>query len=249
MRPRARLDELRLAFMLLSRIPMGTLARAPALSDCVWAYPLVGAVVGGLAGLVCALAARLGLPPLAGALLALWASALLTGAMHEDGLADLADGFGGGATKVRKLEIMRDSRIGSYGVLALILAVGVKAACLAALPPAGAWLSLAALGALSRAVLPMVMLALPSARESGLGQAAGGALRPWPALAGLVLALLLAGLCALPHLGAVVLAMALVSAGVSVLARRQIGGFTGDVLGAVQNLAELAGFCALVGRF
>ena len=237
-------NEARLAFMLLSRLPVGRLQTPPPMADAVWAYPLVGVVVGGLSGLAFSLAARAGLPPLAAALLAIGASVALTGAMHEDGLADMADGFGGGRDLARKLEIMRDSRIGSYGVLVLVLALGLRVSCLAALPVPGMVWRLAAVGALSRAVLPMVMLVLPPARADGLGQKAGHDVARAPVLAGLALAVLLS----LPFLP-VFAGMALVAAGVSALAKRQIGGFTGDVLGAVQVLAEAAGLCVLAVHF
>ncbi|MAS40306.1 MAG: adenosylcobinamide-GDP ribazoletransferase, partial [Porticoccaceae bacterium] len=154
-----RCDEVRLAFMLLSRLPMGRIAAAPPLSQSFWAYPLVGAVVGGVTGLVLWGGLALGLPPLAAAAVALGASVTLTGAMHEDGLADTADGFGGGDTVVRKLEIMRDSRLGSYGVLALIVTCGLRMSLWAEL---GAEIDnvmvLALLGALSRAILPPMIL-------------------------------------------------------------------------------------------
>jgi adenosylcobinamide-GDP ribazoletransferase len=243
---RRRVEEARLAFMLLSRIPMGRMEEAPPLADAAWAYPLVGMVVGGVAGLVFWLAVRAGLPPAVAALLALGAGILLTGAMHEDGLADLADGFGGGRTKVRKLEIMRDSRIGTYGVLALVLVVGLRVALIAALPASGMAARLAGLGAASRALLPVLMLCLPPARADGLGQAAGAQMAPARVLAGLGLGLLLT-LLFWPRHGvlAALCAMALTAALVGLLARRQIGGFTGDVLGATQLLAETAGLLVL----
>ncbi|MDE2318547.1 MAG: adenosylcobinamide-GDP ribazoletransferase [Rhodospirillales bacterium] len=240
---RRRWDEVRLTFMLLSRLPMGRMDAPPPMADAVWAYPLVGAAVGACSGLVFCLAARAGLPPMAAAVLTIGASVALTGAMHEDGLADMADGFGGGHGKERKLEIMRDSRIGSYGVVALVLALGLRASCLAALPASGMVWRLAALGALSRALLPVVMLVLLPARAEGLGQAASGVAAA-PVLAGLALAMLLF----LPFLPTFA-AMALAAAGVAALARQQIGGFTGDVLGAAQVLAETAGLCVLAAHF
>ncbi len=245
---RRRVDEARLAFMLLTRVPMGRMAEAPPLAACVWAYPVAGAVVGALAGLVFSLMAQAGLPPFAAGLIAIGAAVLLTGAMHEDGLADLADGFGGGRTKERKLEIMRDSRIGSYGVIALVLALGLRAELLAALPPAGMAARLAALGALSRALPPVVMLALPPARADGLGRAAGGAVALGPVLAGVALAVGLAMLLGISGVIKLFAVMALVAALVAGLAKRQIGGFTGDVLGAVQILSEIAGLCILTAN-
>jgi adenosylcobinamide-GDP ribazoletransferase len=242
---RRRADEARLAFMLLSRLPVGRMEQAPPLAACVWAYPVVGAVVGALAGAVFSLTARAGLPPLAAGLLAIGASALLTGAMHEDGLADMADGFGGGGTRERKLEIMRDSRTGSYGVIALILALGLRAELLASLPVPGMAARLAVLGALSRALLPVAMLALPPARADGLGQAAGGRVAAGAVAAGLVLATGLALLLGVAHFVNIFAAMALAALVVGALAKRQVGGFTGDVLGAMQIFSEIAGLYIL----
>ena len=232
---RARFDEIRLAMMLLTRLPVGRIERRTELADAVWAYPLAGALVGGLAGAVFALASHAGLRALPASLLTLAAAALLTGAMHEDGLADIADGFGGGATPARKLEIMRDSRIGSYGVVALILVLGLRASFIAGLPATGAPAALAGVGAMSRAMLPVLMLALPPARTDGLGQSARHRMSRTRVLAGLGLAALIGG-ATLPAFVPVLLGMA--AAAMGWLAQRQIGGFTGDVLGAAQIIAE-----------
>ena len=225
--------------MLLTRLPAGWLLGArpfPAARDCLWAYPLVGALVGGGGGAVFLLAGALSMPPLLAAAWTWAALALLSGALHEDGLADVADGFGGGGTRERKLDIMRDSRIGSYGALALALSLAVRIAALAAVPrPAAA---LIAAGALSRAAMSLPA-ALPAARADGLGAAVGSPGRA--AAAGAAVALAIA-LTALPVPAAAAAAAAAVAAGfaVALLALRQIGGFTGDVLGAAAVLAECA---------
>ncbi|HEY0836205.1 MAG TPA: adenosylcobinamide-GDP ribazoletransferase, partial [Azospirillum sp.] len=129
------LDEIALATVFMTRLPI-RLRLDPEVDlharSMGW-FPLVGAGVGLLAGGVYALTVWLNLPPTAAALLALAASAWVTGALHEDGLADVADGFGGGRSRERKLEIMRDSRVGSYGVLAVVFSVGLRASALAAL--------------------------------------------------------------------------------------------------------------------
>lgn len=239
---RARLAEVQSAVMLLTRLPAGRLPDPPpVLADAAWAYPLAGAVAALPAALVFWIAQ--GLPPLMAALLALAAGALATGGLHEDGLSDVADGFGGGATPERKLEIMKDSRIGSYGALALVLSVGLRATGLAAAPGActGA-LALIGLGAASRAGLPLVMRLLPAARQGGLGARAGGvsANAAGVALAiGAVLALVTG------HGFAVLLAMALAGTAFTLFTRRQVGGYTGDTLGASQQIAEMAGWVAL----
>ena len=120
------------AVQVLTRIPV-TVAHGPdTLRNATRYMPLVGLGIGGAAAAVFA-AARTGLPPAPAALLALAATLLLTGALHEDGLADCCDGLGGGRTRADALRIMRDSRIGAFGALGLLATVGTKLACLAAL--------------------------------------------------------------------------------------------------------------------
>jgi adenosylcobinamide-GDP ribazoletransferase len=121
------LADLLAAFALLTRLPVPIRGAAP-FGHGVWAFPIVGAVVGTLSAGVYALCYRAGMPPLLSSVWAVTASVLLTGGLQEDGLADTADGFGGGATRARKLEIMRDSRIGSYGALGLMLSLIVRIA-------------------------------------------------------------------------------------------------------------------------
>ena len=138
------------ALALMTRLP----ARAPGArrAAAAWAWPLAGALVAGLAGLAAALALWLGLSAAVAAGLALAVQIALTGALHEDGLADCADGFWGGMERARRLEIMHDSRIGTYGVLALVLGLGLRWALLAGLFAAGHVIApLLAAAALSRA--------------------------------------------------------------------------------------------------
>ena len=240
-----RASEIRLAFSLLTRVPVGRIEGAvPPLAASGWAWPLVGAVVGAIMALAGGAGLWLGLPPVMVAILSLAAGAWVTGAMHEDGLADVADGFGGGRDRARKLEIMRDSRVGSYGVLALILATAFRAAGLAALAGTGAlfW-PLVGLAAASRAGLPLALSRMPTARQDGLGHAATGG------EGGAMLALAIGLVCLLPlGLGAALavgLAMALAAVLLARLAMRQIGGQTGDVMGAMQIVTECAGWAAL----
>ncbi|GHE02144.1 cobalamin synthase [Defluviimonas sp. 20V17] len=242
---RRRWAELRLALALLTRLPVGRLDPAPPLSAAAWAYPLAGVAVGAIVGLVFWIAQALGLAPLVAAILAVAAGVLATGAMHEDGLADLADGFGGGADPARKLEIMRDSRLGSYGAIALGLALLLRVALLSEVLPGAHPVALAAgVAALSRAPLPVIMRVMPSARNVGLGRSAAdriGAGQVWACVA---LALAIA-VVTLPFVIAPVLAAALGAALIALIARRQIAGFTGDVLGAAQVTAELCIWLAL----
>lgn len=216
-------------------------AKKGALAGSSRAFPLVGAFVGVIAGFALMMAAGLDLHPLACAFVALTVSALVTGALHEDGLADVADGFGGGETKTKKLKIMKDSRIGVFGVLAVVFSVGVRAGILGGLPgPGMAAAALIAAAALSRGLLPAVLAMTDPARKSGLGFQAGT-----PDQESWVTALVLGGLLGFLFLGPGGGLMALVFGAVGVafvawLAERQIGGFTGDVLGAQQQAAEIA---------
>lgn len=232
------LGQIHHAAVFLTRLPLPRLRDSGRkLADCMWAFPLVGAGLGLAAGGCFAGLAAL-LPPLAAALVALALLVLATGGLHEDGLADLADGFGGGRDREHRLEIMRDSRTGSYGALAVVFSVALRAAALAALPPVAAIGVLAAAGAASRAAMPLAMLMGDPARRDGLGAGAG-----LPDLghvaAGGTIAILVA-LAALPPeaaaagIGLCVAAALLVMA----MARSKIGGFTGDVLGAVQQFSE-----------
>src|SRR5579875_2043895 len=170
-------DEFLAACRFLTRLPLGGArgeAVPPILADTVWAFPLVGLVVGLIGGIAYAIASALALPALAAALIAIAATVLVTGGLHEDGLADTADGFGGGATREDKLAIMRDSRTGAYGVLALIFSLGLRTVAVADI--AARWHVLAALvaaHALSRGVMPVAMRWLDPAREDGLGASAG----------------------------------------------------------------------------
>jgi adenosylcobinamide-GDP ribazoletransferase len=239
--------DLPLGLGLLTRLPVRVdLAFATARGGrAAWTWPMVGAILGAVTGGVAVLAQALGLPAGLAAMLALATGALLTGALHEDGLADVADGLWGGHTQARRLEIMKDSRIGSYGTLALILVTLGRWSALTALLTTGAALpALIAAGALSRVPMVLIMAALPNARGSGLSHSVGAppAATAWLALAvGLVTATLAAGWAAI---GAA-MAVLVISVALAALARAKIGGQTGDVLGASQQLAELAALGAL----
>ena len=242
-----RLAEARVAVVFLTRVPLrlGD-GPAPGIGAASWAFPLCGVLVGAASWLAFAGATLLSLPPLICALLAVNAGAILTGALHEDGLADVADGFGGGRDHARKLEIMRDSAIGSYGVLALILTLALRAGSIAQIPSVGmALLAFIAMAAASRAAMQSVMAALPPARADGLGQMAGAPTR-WRVVTGLALGALAIAPLGWPAAAAAALGVALGAAAVAILAWRQIGGQTGDVLGAAQQIAEVGGWLALI---
>lgn len=232
-----RIDQAGLAIGFLTRLPLGRhLAHCPQLRDCVWAFPLVGLLVA-LPGAAVLLLA----PGVITAILAIGFSVWITGGLHEDGLADLADGLGGRDPEQR-LAIMRDSRIGSFGVLALGFITALRVAALVVLPGPAAALIAAAM--LSRAGMGLAMR-LPPARPSGLGADAG---RPAPeqVLAGGAAALLAAVvLLGLPAALIAVFAALLAQTVLAWQAHHRLGGQTGDVLGAVQQLGEAAVLVAL----
>ena len=202
------------------------------LGRAAWCFPLVGLAVGAVVGGVFMAATALGLSDALAGFLGVAAGVALTGALHEDGLADMADGLGA-AERERALEIMRDGRIGAFGALALGLTLPMRALALAAAGPAAAL----AAHALSRGAMAAAMAWTPPARKDGLAASAGEARAGWALLlaAGVAVAL---GWQALP-------AAALAALGVAWLAWRRFGGHTGDALGAVQQLAELAALLAL----
>ncbi|MEN3351498.1 MAG: adenosylcobinamide-GDP ribazoletransferase [Bradyrhizobium sp.] len=244
------LDDLRTATAFLTRLPMPhpNGARPENFARAQWLFPLVGALIGAAVGLFCLLLRAVGVPDLAAAALALGGGALLTGALHEDGLADVADGFGGGRDVAAKLEIMRDSRLGTYGALALVVGFVAKLAALAAIPNAAVVQSLIAAHALGRGVLPWLSISLPNARSDGLAANAG---RPDGTIAAIaVVVALVIAFAVLPFASAL---LAAIAAGAAVLimawlAKRQIGGLTGDVLGAAEQVAETAILLLLAAR-
>jgi adenosylcobinamide-GDP ribazoletransferase len=228
------LTDLRAAFSLLTRLPV-KMDTTPDLARAVWAFPLVGLIVNGIGALVYWAAHRAGMPPLLAAAWTLAATILLTGALHEDGLSDTADGFGGGTTKSRKLEIMRDSRIGTYGALALLITTLTRTTAIAALPHP---LALITAGLLGRAAMIVPLLRLSSAREDGMGAAVRRPPTP-AAAAGLILAATATLLLIHPRSALVaILAATATALLLTVLARSQIGGHTGDVLGATEIITE-----------
>jgi adenosylcobinamide-GDP ribazoletransferase len=244
--------DFRTAAAFLTRLPVGPSptpeAAAPSgyLSRSMGMFPLVGAGVGLAAALALLGAHGLGLHPLASALIGIAVSVALTGALHEDGLADLCDGLGGARTREDRLRIMRDSRIGTFGALAIVFSVGLRATILAGMPtPGTAAAALIAAGALSRAALPVIVHWLPPARSEGMAAEAGR-----PDLARVVAAGIIALIIGLLVLDDRAVAAALLAAGgavagVALLARPSLGGHTGDVLGASQQAAEIAALAAV----
>jgi adenosylcobinamide-GDP ribazoletransferase len=236
------IDDLRMAASFVTILPVASSKPAGdgAIARATWALPVAGLLVGLAGAFVYKVANRFGLTPSPAALLALATTALVTGALHEDGLADTADGLGGGRTRERKLEIMRDSRIGSYGVCALILSFGLRWSALAAIAnPWAVTLALCAAHAAARAGVPAFMSLVPPARPDGLSARAGS-----PPGRSLAIAFGLGTLCLALALGPAraLVGLVLLSLAGLILARlaiRQIGGQTGDILGAFEQIGEI----------
>lgn len=256
---RFRLD-LACGLSLLTRLPVLWLApkschgQAWPMARSIWCWPLIGAGIGAVTGTTLALLMLAHVPPLAAACLALTVQTLLTGGLHEDGLADMADGCGA-STPQRRLEIMRDSRVGSYGVMALCLSYGIRAGALLAFSPVMAPLACALAGGLARAAMLAIPAWLPPARTDGLAHALSPLPRRALLGAGLAtLALYLSLGLALGAQPAVLVAPALAALVATYVVGRQtrrlLGGYTGDVLGCcavVTDCLVLTALAALTG--
>lgn len=231
------------AVSFLTRVPMGAAAYdAEDIGRSAGFFPLVGALLGAFVALVCAAGTCVWPMPVA-AMVAVALGMLATGGLHQDALADALDGFGGGSTRARVLEIMRDSRVGAYGALALVVAVGLRTVALASWTDLGTALSWCVVaGATSRWSSLLVGFALPYARteSSGLGRAVSDLIgRRELALAtaftvGLAVAWLQVAACAVLALGGGV------AWAMGRWMHRRIGGVTGDTLGAVAEVCEIA---------
>ena len=243
--------DFRIAVGFLTILPLGHAAELDdhraGLRFGARAFPLAGLVVGLFGALVYAIANMLRLPPEAAAFIAIGAMTVFTGALHEDGLADMADGAMARRSLADRLAVMRDSRIGTFGTLALIIVVGIKTGTITAI----GWADqvaplLIGCAAASRAVLPAMMRFMPPARRDGLAFTAG---RPeenqvvLAALLGAALALLFLG----PFAGLVAIIAGIAAAClVGWIARVRLGGVTGDVLGAAQQAVETTMMLAVV---
>lgn len=228
------LDDMRQAFRFLTVLPVGRPEPRP-LGGAAWCFPLVGLAVGACVALAFLATREAGLPPALAGFLAVGAGIALTGGLHEDGLADTADSLGVRDPQ-RALEVMRDSRTGAFGALALALTVPMRALALAAAGPVAAL----AAHALSRGAMAGAMAWTPPARPDGLAAEAG----PTSATAALMLAAgigIVLGWPAVP-------AAALAAFAAAWWTARRFGGHTGDTLGAVQQVTELAVLLALAGH-
>ncbi|MEP2438035.1 MAG: adenosylcobinamide-GDP ribazoletransferase, partial [Roseibium sp.] len=222
-------------------------ARLPDLSQIPRAIPLAGVAIAMPASLLLLLLGLSQLPTLASGLLVVGTLAMVTGALHEDGLADVADGFFGGHTRERRLEIMKDSRIGAFGAIALIVSLGLKTVLIASLldryTPLEAMVILLGTESLGRTLIVWQWTTLPAARPDGLAHRFGV-----PTSQTLKQSCIFGTVCLLPVLAVLPLSSfalglfqaALAAHGIGKFAKARIGGFSGDVLGAIQQIGTLA---------
>ena len=217
------------------------------LAHSTWAFSIVGALVGGVGAVVYAVAVGLGLTPLIAATLSVSAMAASTGALHEDGLVDTVDGFGGARDRTAKLRIMRDSHLGTFSAVALFLMLVLRIVSLAALDDSITVGSiLVATAAPSRTVMVAIMAWQAPARSDGLGVSSGVPDAGTVSIAVLIsIAIVFAITPALVAVG-VILAVATAGTAVAWLAQRQIGGHTGDVLGGAQQVSEVVALVVAV---
>lgn len=245
-------DDVARSIGFLSRIPMpgrhfvgydGRLNRA------VRAFPFAGIVIVLPSAAAASAMNALQVGSLFAAFVVIALQALLTGALHEDGLGDTADGFGGGRDRDAALDIMKDSRVGTYGAVALILSFGLRVSALASIlplfTPLSAGMAILGAAALSRAAMVWHWSSLPPARSGGVAASAGV---PDPAAtrvalgSGLIAAMLLFYFAKVPAFGliATIVAVFVAVKGFGRVATHKIGGHTGDTIGATQQLTEIA---------
>jgi len=233
------------SFSLLSRLPVGVdFDRAAQRgASAAWAYPLVGLALGLASGVLGWGLLSLAVAPGMTAVAIIAFQVILTGALHEDGLSDMADGLGG-SSREKRLVIMKDSRIGAFGAIALVLALLARHSGIAGLGSADLILALGALGAGSRALMVAVMAGLPAARTSGMSASTGQ-----PGFETVMCALSIGAISCLVAFGwfglSVFFLMSIAALGIAYLAHKQFGGQTGDVLGATQQSAEIIGLAVL----
>ena len=225
------------ALQFLTRVPI-RLRREPSLSRTVAWFPLAGALIGAAIGGVAAGMWEL-TPPMVAAAVAVAVGLLITGAFHEDGLGDIADAFGGGWTVERRLEILKDSRHGTYGVAAMCASIVVRIVALGSLPgPAAMFAAAVAAHTMGRVAAVGLAGSMRLATNTGLGADYGRSTTPLRATigvaSGLAVTALATGWWVAPLAGAALAA----AAATGLLARRKIGGISGDVLGAAEQVAE-----------
>ena len=234
------------ALQFLTRVPI-RLRREPSLSSTVAWFPLAGAIIGAAVGGVAAGMWEL-TPPLVAAAVAITLGLLITGAFHEDGLGDVADAFGGGWTVERRLEILKDSRHGTYGVVAICASILVRMMALGSLPgPAVMFASAVAAHAMGRVAAVGMAGTMRLASHTGLGADYGRSTTPLRAAVGCIVGVGITAVAVGWWVAPLAIAALVAAAATGTLARRKIGGISGDALGAAEQVAECLCLVVLSG--
>jgi adenosylcobinamide-GDP ribazoletransferase len=252
--PKTFFPDVEMGIRFYSRLPTRpTPHETPQLGQMTPVLGFASLIMGALPVLTLLLAYWIGLPPLLAAALAIGAQVLVTGAMAEDALADSADGLFGGKTPERRLEIMKDPRHGTYGVLAIVLLIAIRLTALGSLlasSEGGAvllWLG-AQIGARQGAL--WLVLALPSARAAGLAQSAGAlsgkAFWTGGIISGAMIILITVPFLSIVGIGVSVAVMALIIWNWSRTCKNLVGGYSGDLIGALQALLEIAALSTFI---
>ena len=242
--------EWQLASSFLTRLPVADIdGELPPLNRCFWAFPVLGMVIGSVVYAIFSGLSIIGFPALIASFVAIGAGVLLTGGLHEDGCADMFDGLGGGHDRHAKLAIMKDSHLGSYAVIGLIIVIAIKAVSLGSLTPTiPDFISVMVLAGASRFFMVSALSLMPPAREDGLGHQFASKINGQRVnqLLPPLLIILTVSFFAPSYVLAVIFMMGMIAMAVGWLAYRQIGGQTGDICGAIQLISETAGLAVLV---
>jgi len=235
------------AISFLTRVPVGVRIEERDIAASVAWFPVVGAMIGGVAGIVYAGASELW-PAAIASILAIGASIALTSGFHEDGLADTADAFGASSTGRDPAPVLKDPRVGAFGVIALVLGIGIRVAALAALPWAAGIAAMLAAGALARGVSAAVIVFAPTA-DAGLGSSYSRLTPRWRGVTALAIGTAVA-FVGLGVTGLIALGLAVVAAAsVARWASRALGAVGGDVLGAIEQVGEIVTLLAAAAAF
>lgn len=234
------------ALAFLTRVPVGREAAEEGIEKASSWFPVVGALVGlAVAGIYAA--AYPWLPSLLAAMIAVGAGIWLTGAFHEDGLADSFDALGSGATGEEALAIMRDPRLGTYGTTAVVLSVVWRVVAVASLAPAAALAGLVMAHSLGRAGSVALMALTPAARPDGLGRSGVSGVTQGGVWFAILTGLAVSSVAAGPWVGPAVIAVALTVIALRRVGVRRVDGITGDLLGGCEQVSEMLILAIIAG--
>jgi len=233
------------AVQFLTRVPLRTAVAVPHASAVAW-FPVVGTLIGVAVGGAFAATSELTASPAVAGAVAVVAGLLITGAFHEDGLGDMSDAVAGGTTPQERLRILDDPLHGTYGVAALASSIVLRTAALGSMSPALGLAAAVSAHTLGRTAATVIIGRVGSARCSGLGATAADAVREPGRTLGVIAGIAVCAVATGWWVAVLVPVAALGTAAVVTVARRAFGGINGDVLGAVEQITEIAVLIAVV---